>query len=48
MGKRKCNNLSPLDFTIESDINYSTNSGYADGFQQNEWLWKCLNSENTL
>lgn len=29
----------PLDFTIESDINYSTNSGYADGFQQNEWLW---------
>ena len=29
----------PLDFTIESDINYSTNSGYADGFEQNEWLW---------
>ena len=29
----------PLDFTIESDINYSTNSGYADGFDQNEWLW---------
>ena len=29
----------PWDLTIESDINYSTNSGYADGFQQNEWLW---------
>lgn len=29
----------PLDFTIESDINYNTNSGYADGFEQNEWLW---------
>lgn len=29
----------PFDFTIESDINYSTNSGYADGFDQNEWLW---------
>lgn len=29
----------PLDFTLESDINYSTNSGYADGFEQNEWLW---------
>jgi hypothetical protein len=29
----------PLNFTLESDINYSTNSGYADGFQQNEWLW---------
>lgn len=29
----------PLDFVIESDINYSTNSGYADGFQQKEFLW---------
>ena len=29
----------PWDLTLESDINYSTNSGYADGFQLNEWLW---------
>ncbi len=29
----------PWDLTIESDVNYSTNSGYADGFEQNEWLW---------
>lgn len=29
----------PLDFSIESDVNYSTNSGYADGFTQQEWLW---------
>lgn len=29
----------PWDMSIESDINYSTNSGYSDGFQQNEWLW---------
>lgn len=29
----------PWDLTVESDINYSTNSGYADGFEQNEWLW---------
>lgn len=29
----------PYDFALESDINYSTNSGYADGFEQNEWLW---------
>lgn len=29
----------PWDLTIESDINYATNSGYADGFEQNEWLW---------
>ncbi|MGV8964526.1 MAG: outer membrane beta-barrel protein [Candidatus Saccharimonadaceae bacterium] len=29
----------PLDFLIESDLNYSTNSGYADGFEQKEMLW---------
>ena len=29
----------PWDLTLESDLNYSTNSGYADGFNQNEWLW---------
>ena len=29
----------PYDFNIESDVTYATNSGYADGFQQNEWLW---------
>lgn len=29
----------PYDFTIESDINYSTNSGYSAGFDQKEWLW---------
>ena len=29
----------PLDLVIESDINYSTNSGYADGFEQKELLW---------
>jgi len=29
----------PWDLTLESDVNYSTNSGYADGFEQNEWLW---------
>jgi hypothetical protein len=29
----------PWNFSIESDLNYSANSGYSDGFQQNEWLW---------
>ncbi|MDO5664988.1 MAG: TonB-dependent receptor [Bacteroidia bacterium] len=29
----------PWNMSIESDINYSTNSGYADGFAQDEWLW---------
>ena len=29
----------PWDMSIESDIHYSSNSGYADGFAQEEWLW---------
>jgi hypothetical protein len=29
----------PWNFGIYSDINYSANSGYSDGFKQNEWLW---------
>ena len=35
----------PLDFLIESDINYSTNSGYADGFDQKEMLWNAAISK---
>lgn len=27
------------NITIDSDINYSSNSGYSGGFKQNEWLW---------
>lgn len=29
----------PFDLNIQSDIRYSTNSGYTDGFKQNELLW---------
>lgn len=29
----------PLNFRVESDINYSANSGYAAGYQQKEVLW---------
>ena len=29
----------PLDLYIESDVMYSSNSGYADGFDQDEVLW---------
>lgn len=29
----------PYDFNIQSDIRYSSNSGYSDGFKQNEVLW---------
>ena len=35
----------PHDFLIESDINYSTNSGYADGFDQKEMLWNAAISK---
>ena len=29
----------PWDLSVESDVTYSTNSGYSDGYEQNEWLW---------
>lgn len=38
----------PLDFKIESDINWSTNSGYGDGFKQNEVLWNAAASKSFL
>lgn len=38
----------PLDFKVESDINWSTNSGYADGYQQKEILWNASASKTFL
>ena len=38
----------PLDFKVESDINWSTNSGYSDGFKQNEVLWNAAASKSFL
>lgn len=38
----------PLSFKIESDINYSTNSGYSAGFQQKEVLWNASASKQFL
>lgn len=35
----------PFDLVIESDITYSTNSGYADGFEQKEILWNATISQ---
>lgn len=29
----------PYNFTIETDIAYSANSGTASGYEKNEWLW---------
>lgn len=36
------------DLTIESDLNYSTNSGYSDGFKQQEWLWNASLSKQVF
>jgi hypothetical protein len=38
----------PLHFQIESDINYSTNSGYTDGYEQKELLWNASASKSFL
>lgn len=38
----------PLNFKIESDVNWSTNSGYGDGFKQNEVLWNTSASKSFL
>ena len=38
----------PLDFKIESDINWSSNSGYAEGYKQKEVLWNASASKSFL
>ena len=38
----------PLDFKIESDINWSANSGYAEGYEQKEVLWNASVSKSFL
>lgn len=38
----------PLNFKIESDVNWSTNSGYGDGFKQNEVLWNASATKSFL
>jgi len=38
----------PANFKIESDINWSTNSGYKDGFDLNEVLWNASASKSFL
>lgn len=38
----------PWDFKIESDINWSANSGYAEGYEQNEILWNASVSKSFL
>ncbi|MDR2680172.1 MAG: outer membrane beta-barrel protein [Tannerella sp.] len=38
----------PYEFKIESDIAYSTNAGYSDGYEQNEWLWNASLSKSFL
>lgn len=38
----------PLNFKIESDVNWSTNSGYGEGFKLNEVLWNASASKSFL
>jgi hypothetical protein len=38
----------PADFKIESDVNWSTNSGYTEGYRQNEVLWNASASKSFL
>ncbi|NCB25581.1 MAG: TonB-dependent receptor [Bacteroidia bacterium] len=38
----------PFDINIQSDIRYSTNSGYSDGFKQNETLWNASIEKQVL
>jgi hypothetical protein len=38
----------PYDFKIESDLVYSTNSGYSEGFELNEWLWNASLAKSFL
>ncbi|GHU76936.1 collagen-binding protein [Bacteroidia bacterium] len=38
----------PLNFKLESDITYSTNSGYAAGYQQKEMMWNASASKSFL
>lgn len=36
----------PWNLRIDSDITYSANSGYGDGFKRNEWLWNASVSKD--
>ena len=38
----------PYNFKIESDITYSTKSGYSTGYEQSEWLWNASASKSFL
>jgi len=38
----------PWNLSIESDMNYSGNSGYSDGYKQNEWLWNASLSKQLM
>ncbi|MDR0700546.1 MAG: outer membrane beta-barrel protein [Tannerella sp.] len=38
----------PYELKVESDIAYSTNAGYSDGYEQNEWLWNASLSKSFL
>ena len=38
----------PWDLSLDSDINYDTNSGYSSGYEINTWLWNASLSKQFL
>lgn len=38
----------PANFSFDSDVTYSTNSGYSSGFKQNQWLWNMSLSKSVM
>lgn len=38
----------PYDFNVDTDMDYTTNSGYSDGYKLNQWLWNASISKQFL
>lgn len=38
----------PYGFSFDTDLDYSTNSGYSSGYKQNQWLWNLSLSKSVL
>lgn len=38
----------PHGFTLDTDVDYTTNSGYTSGYEQNQWLWNLSLAKSVL
>ena len=47
-GRLDCTYYTPWGLTIQSDVNYTANKGYAAGFNTNVWLWNASISQQFL